>query len=288
MKTKTNPPSPEAKTKKNKQVTPASASPIPLEDAFERYRPEAEALDALLVEPMRADLPLALHNAEKCVAAIVSHERTLANELPALDCSVLTQLPDIVRATMYAAQQVSTTDKPSDVQDNIVKARAIRKLMLHAADSLVLAGMLPKKEVEAIRKGTGLVDTANDCVALAALFRNNPKAQSQSPITATQIAEASTLGTQLLSQLTPKGSKKAANNERVSAVDLRDRLWTLAVLRYRDVWRAGAYLFGPEEIDAQVPPLLTRVAGKKKTLASPESVSNGPEVTPSEPSKNEV
>ena len=56
---------------------------------------------------------------------------------------------------------------------DFVQARRIRKDLLAASDALVSAKLLPAADVVKIREGTGALDTAKDCVALADLFEGH-------------------------------------------------------------------------------------------------------------------
>ncbi|HSN99462.1 MAG TPA: hypothetical protein VLS89_14300, partial [Candidatus Nanopelagicales bacterium] len=67
-----------------------------------------------------------------------------------------------------------------------------------------------------------------------------------------------------LTVLRPKRTRKKTPTEVIDAAEMRDRLWTLLTQRHALLWRAGAYLFGKDEVDARVPPLQSRVAAPKK------------------------
>jgi hypothetical protein len=115
-----------------------------------------------------------------------------------------------------------------------------------------------------------LVDAANDCVALAALFRKHAASvRGKTVVTAANVKESAELGTRLLGLLKPaaarNANKTAKSKEIVDAVDARDRLWSLATEGHDVLWRAGAYLFGRGEVDARVPALQARVRGARKT-----------------------
>ena len=80
--------------------------------------------------------------------------------------------------------------------------------------------------MKALHAGSGKIDVASDCIGLAALFQ-----------------------------------KYAAQ---ARAADVRDRLWTLVKQGHDAPWRACAFLYGPDEIDAKVPALQARAATTSK------------------------
>ncbi len=65
-------------------------------------------------------------------------------------------------------------------------------------------------------------------------------------------------------------AKKARPEELQAAADRRDRIWTLLQRRYDLTWKAGALLFGRRDVDANVPPLQSRVVERKTTAAITE------------------
>jgi len=120
---------------------------------------------------------------------------------------------------------------------------------------------------------------AGDCVALAALFHKNERVvRGKTPIAAADVREAGDVGTRLLQILRPKGAKRSRlDTELAQATEARDRLWTLFSTRWEDhVWRAGAWIFG-RDVDAHVPPLQGRIAGRRAAkVATPPAASGAP------------
>ena len=229
---------------------------------YDEFAPVAQLLTDTDVVPMRADLPLALHNVQVGVASVMAEETRL-NELPGTDKALLSSFPRLVLAAIFADTQIERATPPSEVQDLLRRGAALRALLLKSADSLAEAGLLPKASVDAIRAGHGKLDSARDCIALAALFtKNAPGLRGKHPITAAQLKDASETGTALLKVLKTGRSRRAP---RVGAppADMRDRLWTLVVRRYDALWRVGAYLFGRHDVDDKVPPLQATRGGRK-------------------------
>ncbi len=125
--------------------------------------------------------------------------------------------------------------------------------------------MVPTDPVEAIKRGKGHIDTAQDAIDLAAFFRTHTQAMAgKTPVTPAQIDEASILGTNLLTLLRPGHAPTDAtpSPQMSEAVDVRDRLWTLLIAGHDLLWQAGAIAFG-KTVDDHVPPLQSRVVAKK-------------------------
>lgn len=236
------------------------------EEAYQRFLPEAEQLDPKVVVPLRGDVLLAHTNIETGLAALAPHEAQLAEELPKVKFAKLKVLPELALAVAFANTQHDAV-AASQVQDLLARASPVRTLLLGTAEALALAKLLPAKDVQKIREGVGKFDMASDCVALAALFRQNAATiKGKHAVSAKDIAEAADVGTQLLAVLKPKGAK--ASKVSSASVDKRDRLWTLLVQGFRDLRRAGMNIW-VDEVNDHVPPLQAHKVAKKKAKAQP-------------------
>lgn len=249
------------------------------EAAYQKLLTVAEAIAARDVSPLRADVTVAGHNANLGVAAVLEHRSTIAEHLPKLKLSEISDIPSIVSAFSFAALRVDHLIVPdSGIAELLRKARTSRRLLLSAAHALVEAGVFDRKVVQKIDEGRGPLDVADDNIALAALFgKEARKLKGKTTITAAQVKEAAEIGTQLRSALKPKKAVKtsAPNAELARATDIRDRFWTLLVQRYGIAWRAGAYLFG-KEVHDRVPPLQRHAVTRKKAdKAEPAPASPG-------------
>jgi hypothetical protein len=150
--------------------------------AYEKYRAIAETLDATSVRAMRADLSIALQNAERAIAWLPDKRQQIAGLLPTVNYVSLFELPDVLRAALHA-QSLMDAEPP--------------------------------------------------------------------------VAGASTAS---------KARKKAAAGRPFGPSEMRDRLWSLALVDYANLWRVGAFLFGPEAISQYVPPLLAMPVKRKSTV----------------------
>jgi len=237
---------------------------------YERFVPVAQALDQRGLKAFRGDDSLAYHNVAEGVEAVLAREAQVREALPKVDVEELRALPNLALAVVFAASRVDRGAVPvSERNAKLARARELRDLMLSSAIALAKAGVLPLHAVQKIQKGKGPIDAAQDCVDLAALFIAHAAAvRGKTAVTATQIREASALGTDLLTILKPKAARRTskAPAEVVSAVEIRDRLWTLLTERHDVLRRVGMWLWG-EDVSDHVPLLQSRVVARKKPAA---------------------
>lgn len=225
--------------------------------AVSRFLRPARALPDDAVQPLRGDVLLAYDNVVRGVDAVLPHEPHLREALPLVDFRVLRELPQLALATSFAAAQV---DKQARGQVAPLLARAVhlRRLLLAAAEMLVLSGDFSEEELEKIRRGSGPADTARDCIDLAAVFRRQEAARKKTVLTDELLGEAQELGSHLLQLVTARSSRrKTTLAPSDPSVQLRDRLWTLLSLRHRELRRVGMWLF-LDDADERVPRLLAR------------------------------
>jgi hypothetical protein len=250
---------------------------------YARYRPLAMALSASDIRPFRADVSLATANATRGIDIVLGHASELTAALPKLNLGAVKTLGDMGSALAYAAAQVERfSPTPTNIKPLLVQARHLRGLLLAAADMLVLRGAVPAGVVAEIRKGRGPIDTAGDCVALAALFTKSGAATTgKVAVTAADIANADEIGSRLLRLLRPSSAKKPLDKDLVAATDVRDRLWTLFERTWQDnVWRAGAWLYG-RDVEQYVPPLHSHVGRRRPRGSTPPAPTPAPAPTPS-------
>jgi len=226
--------------------------------------PEATALPAYDVRVVAIDAPLALHNARIGLASVMGEETLIAQQLARVDLATLRSVETLALAYGAATRRVDRSAS-TKIAPLYARASELRRIVLANAKSLAEAGVLKWDAVNRIARGRGKLDAARDCVDLAALYRANAAAlKNQTPITKAQLDEMEALGAQLGRLLKPKGGKKTMTAELASALDVRDRVGTLLLARWAQLWSVGAFLFGPDAIDERVPPLLSRKRPQKK------------------------
>ncbi len=238
-------------------------------EQYQHYLPIAQQLPAALLRVARIDVSLVLLNAARGVAALVARRDEVA-ALPGISMDQITSLADIGQALQYAAGCVERyLPTTGETKAMLATASRLRAQLLAKADVLVIDGVIPAATVAGIRKGRGPIDSAGDCIALAALFHEHAdQLAGRVMVTPAVIQAANDIGAKLLTALRPDAAKKAPNKELVSAADARDRLWTLFEQTWEQhVWRAGAWLYG-RDVELHVPLLGTRVHGKRAAKAA--------------------
>jgi hypothetical protein len=227
------------------------------EAAFEKFIAIARSHSAP-PDRCRGDALLILANVRQGVASLRTREADIAAHLPLLDRAGLWSLPELALALGFAARSAEL-QSPEDSVLSALLARVyeLRDLLLTNAEGLAKAGLFTSAEVEKIRAGKGRADAAQDCIALAALYRRHAAAlRGKSPITAAQVGETAAAGTQAIKLLRPKSSRRKSAGPSQASLD-RDLLYTLLVDRYRAARRAGRYLW-EDSADDHVPALLSR------------------------------
>lgn len=249
---------------------PPAIDPATAEAAYAAHLPHALALDPEAILPMRADPYVALHNTQAGTAAVAVLEAALKPDLPRIDWARLKELPQVALAVVFAAGQVDRhVPSSGETARKRTRCAELRSLLLVSAQALAKAGLLPGHEVDRIRSGSGAIDSAQDCIDLAALFQTHAaQVAGRTPFTEAERAEAATLGTDLVRTLKPAAVRPVAGQPTPAdhAAEMRDRLWTLLVLGYRDVLRV-AYWQWLGEADLHVPALQS--ARKPKVVSEP-------------------
>lgn len=248
----------------------AAATNATAEAAYEAFLGEAKALSPREVVVCRADVSLLYDNVRAGVEAVLAERATIKTSLPKLDLSRLALLPDLALALVYAAAQVDRGARSDGTTAALLKEmRPLREMLLSSAVALATAGVLPRREVDKIRRGTGPRDAAQDCVDLAALFRKHATTvKGKTAISRADLDRAAKIGSTLLTTLKPTRTKRVRTPPEVAAAaNVRDRLWTLLARDHdRLVRRPAFFLFGEAIVDARAPALQAHRAalGKKK------------------------
>ena len=251
----------------------SSQEALTAQAAYAHFLPEALGLAAGSIIPYRIDAALALHNVKLGVISILPHRAVLEAELPSLSFAAIAALPDLGLALRYAVIQAA---REMPEQRGMMKAMKQMQLLwrklLSVAEGLAQTELIPQRQVDAIRAGTGWEDGARDLLDLHDLFiQHAPVIAGKHAITELMLADAQRLGTFLLTNLKPRQGRSAqAPIGPSAAVDARDRLHTLLQMRFILLRKAGYYLFG-DGFDARVPALQARSLGARTVReAAPE------------------
>ncbi|WP_437601206.1 hypothetical protein WMF28_06490 [Sorangium sp. So ce590] len=145
------------------------------------------------------------------------------------------------------------------------EAAPLREDLLVAAEALAHKGIVDAPRVAEIRRGQGHLDTANDLVALAALFSEGWDAvKNRTTVEWKDVERASQLGPELLVALGARQQPGLPTPKAGDAAERRARAFTLLVNAYDACRRAVSYLRWKEgDADAIAPSLFARGGGRK-------------------------
>lgn len=271
------------RTDKNPKTSSAGAQ-LPdagtSQEAYQRILPLALALPESDIQTLTADPSLCYQNVVLGLEAVLKYEDEVKKLPLRLTLKELRALPDVALALIFAAMQVNrrSTGEVAELRKQAVE---LRRLLMSAVKMLVGSGDVPARAYEAIRRGRGPRDTAADCVALATIL-SDESLRKKTSVTAAQVAQASQIGTQLMTVVRPTGSRQPTRGEAAAApsVAIRDRLWTLLAQQHTELRRVGMWLF-MDEVDAHVPSLRSRK--RPATGAAATSTSPAPQPAPAPP-----
>ena len=217
-----------------------------------RFLRESQALAPDEIVPLRADASLAEKNVAAGVSAVLAYDAHVAEHLPEVDLGELRSLPDLARAVTDAAREAGEDDETRAL---LAEATPLRHKLRVAATALVEGEILAPRDLGRLGRERGGVDVAGDCSALGALFEKNAgEIEGHSAVDPAEAARAVELGAELKARLKPKGAARKPGPEGLSPAEVRDRLWTLLVLRHERLWAVGAYVYG-HAVDEHVPAL---------------------------------
>ena len=243
---------------------------------LDRFLPAALLIAPQDVLPFRADAALAYHNVRRGLDEVLPHEARLREELPRANFDEVAGVADLALALVFSRLQVQHSPvSPKTTQAKLQRGRKLRRKLLAAADALAEADLIPQAEVNTIRKGKGPEDTAQDCIALPALFRKYRKlVAGKSAVTEAEIVESDRVGVELQAILVPERGVPVTKPEPESARarEVSNRLWTLLVLRHQMLWKMGAWLWA-QAVDEHVPTLQARLGRRHKNPPADGSAS---------------
>ncbi len=252
-------------------------------EAYGFFLPQAQALHPRDVQRYTGLASVAYLNVLDAVEAIRSEEPRIKKELPTADLDAIHSLPNLALAMQQAVAHVEkagvAVPQTRERRDEVLgRVHHLRRTMLAAAESHAFLGELSDTEVARIRSGRGPRDAAQDCIDLASLFRKEMgKLKGRSTVTETMLDEAVQAGTEALKMLRPTEAVKPGKPEELkTAIDIRDRLFTLLHVRYELAWRIGAWLWG-FDVSRKVVSLRTiqRVGTSSAAAQAPDSGPGG-------------
>jgi hypothetical protein len=240
-------------------------NPVDIEVYYNTHLAKAQALPKTSVLTQRVDPDLAIVNIETGMRVLTEHMLEIPVFFPKVDLNALKVLPEIALATKYAALRAEqVVPAESQIAERLKQANELRTKLLSVAKGLAENGQIPTAEVQAIVMGKGVRDRAEDCVALAALYRNHSAAiAGKHPITQEMIDESAAVGSWLLTHLRPADAPNPPSSGPSPEVEIRNRFITLLVEGHHKL-QAIAFYFHRLDWEDRAPALGSRRVSRKK------------------------
>lgn len=225
--------------------------------AYQAFLPAAKALPAADILRYRIDPDIAIINIETAMNVIRAHGAQIGQHLPKIDINALRTLPELALAVKFAAVAADQVATDKTTSEMLAEARQIRATLLRVVGGLAATGLVPETTYEAIVRGSGTRDLAEDCVALHKVFQDGGKAlKGKHAADPAMIERAGTVGSWLLRNLRKAGAPTEKQTVSPEA-DIRNRLATLLVSRYERL-RVVAHYFHGAAYEDHAPPLMSR------------------------------
>lgn len=256
--------------------------------AFSRVQPELEAMPLTGLARITVSIPAAVSIGLGAVPNIEAKQDEMREQLPKYDAARAARLREYAYAAVYAHYRVAlAAEGEVRLRALLDEAAPLRERLLRSAELFAHLGDFDAEIVAGIRRGNGHLDTANDLVELAMLFRAaRQKIAGRSPVTDADVERAAELGDALLEALGRRrvGTDGAAAQSKEE--EERAKAFWLFHSVYEESRRAMAHLRWYEgDADLLVPSLFLgrrRSSSTDKPAESPEQPTE-----PADPSESD-
>ncbi|WP_437898709.1 hypothetical protein [Sorangium sp. So ce124] len=273
---------------KKKAAPKKPATPLQAAKAFDNAFREIEALSADRLITINLDIPRVVSQVLGVLPGLLALRPAVAEHLHKHDVALLDRLETYALAAWYAhLLWLSSEGAENALKPLLEEAVPLRENLLSDAEALARRGLLDAETVAEIRAGQGHIDTANDLVALSALFSGSwPEIAGKTAATEEEVRRAGEIGPQLLAALGVREHGKGPGP--TEAADKRARAFSLLVHAYDQTRRAVAYLRWNEgDADTIAPSLYKgrggRSASSSDTAAAPEDAATAGPTAPASP-----
>lgn len=154
-------------------------------ESYEKVEDQVLALPANLVGRVTTDVSLASSIALGALTNL-EHLRPEFKQLADGGAAekALDSLHDYALAAFFAHLESAPEVNQKELGQLLEQARPMRESLLKVAESLATFGLLSTTAVNAIREGSGTLDTAKDLAQLGALFSSNWERLASGPVRA--------------------------------------------------------------------------------------------------------
>ncbi|KYF82569.1 hypothetical protein BE17_48090 [Sorangium cellulosum] len=259
-----------------KKSAPARPSaPNEAAEAFALIEPELERIEKAV--PINVDIPRAVAVAVGAVPHLKALRARFVDELPRFPIDALDRLMSYALGAWYAHLLALPAGAGQDgLKPLLDEASALRADLLVAAEALAHKGFVDAGRVAEIRSGKGHLDTANDLVALAALFGESWDAvKNRTTVEWPDVERASKLGPDLLVALGARNQPGLPAPKAADPADRRARAFTLLVRAYDQCRRGVTYLRWAEgDHDAIAPSLFATRGGARRAAPAKDETTD--------------
>jgi hypothetical protein len=235
--------------------------------------PRLEALGKSEILRLNLSIPRAAATALAAEPKIKKLAKAIERELPQFRIEAVRELRPIALATWYLHVAPRPQIDEDRVKALVATGAPLKRMLLSQAKALAERKLLHTEHVDAIEKGRGNLDLANDLLALAQLFRNHWELirTKVAIIEADELARAEQLGTSLLEAIGARHVEPEEQSAQDRAIELRARAATLLLRTYDELRAAVAYLRRHEgDADTIAPSLYQRE--RRRPLDEPMEV----------------
>ncbi|WP_437625608.1 hypothetical protein [Sorangium sp. So ce1151] len=263
---------------KKKPAPEKPAAPPQAAAAFDEAAPEMDALERDALLPINIDIPRAVSQVLGVLPGLLALRPLIAERLPTHDVGLVDRLETYALAAWYAhLAWLSSGGAQNGLKPLLEEAVPLRANLLGDAEALARRGLVDAETVADIRAGNGHMDTANDLVALSALFSGSwSEIAGKTAATEEEVRRAGELGPELLAALGVREHGAAPGPS--DAADKRARAFTLFVNAYDQTRRAVSYLRWNEDDLETIAPSLYKGRGGRG--ASSSDTDAAPQVAP--------
>ncbi|WP_437487723.1 hypothetical protein WME75_07390 [Sorangium sp. So ce1014] len=256
--------------------------------AFDKTLAEIEALSPDRLIAINLDIPRMVSQVLGVLPGLVVLRSDIAERLQKHDVALLDRLETYALAAWDAhLVWLSSGGAENALKPLVEEAVPLRENLLSDAEALARRGLLDAEAVAEIRAGQGHIDTANDLVALSALFSGSwSEIAGKTAATEKEVNRAGEIGPLLLAALGVREHGKGPGP--TEAADKRARAFALLVHAYDQTRRAVAYLRWNEgDADTIAPSLYKgrggRSASSSDTAGAPQDAAPAGPAAPASP-----
>lgn len=219
-----------------------SYSPESAAQAYQSVLAEIEAVPDDALRPIIVDIPMACALGLGA-AELIGPLRAEITALPGIEVASVAKLRTYALAALFANAVYTNSLNDQAFKKVLEEAGPLREALLVGAEALAHRGLLPVSRVAEIRAGQGHQDTADDLIALAALFREAwPKIQGKTAVVREEFERAAILGSELHAAV---GARRVGGGGSTGSQELwkaRHRAFTLFLRAYDECRRGVQYL----------------------------------------------